>query len=92
MQLFLIEDDNSHFNRHFTILLLSFSGKEELHSSSPSKFLNVFSFMCQVFNTMRTAGGEVFKALVTPLFEYINLIADNKDCTADEYESLNIQV
>ena len=41
---------------------------------------------------MRTAGGEVFKILVPPLFEYITVIVDNEGCTPDEYECLNTQV
>ena len=52
----------------------------------------MFSFTCQVFNIMRTAGGEVFKPLVTPLYDYINLVIDSKDCSEDEYECLNMQV
>ena len=57
-----------------------------------SMFLNVFSFMCQVFGVMRTAGGEVFKPLVSSLFDYINLIIDSKDVSNDEFECLNEQV
>ena len=52
----------------------------------------MFSFTCQVFNIMRTAGDEVFKPLVTPLYDYINLVIDSKDCSEDEYECLNMQV
>ena len=48
--------------------------------------------MCQIFSTMRTAGGEVFKILVPPLYDYITLIVDNENCSSDEYECLNIQV
>ena len=72
--------------------LFLFSEKEELRSGSLSRFLNVFSFMCQVFSIMRTASGETFKALVTPLYEYISLIIDSQDCSSDEFECLNIQV
>ncbi|XP_060568337.1 CBP80/20-dependent translation initiation factor-like [Ruditapes philippinarum] len=58
----------------FRSLLLSmiqadYKDKDSLRSKSVSKFLNILSFMCQVFGTMRTAGGEVFKPLVSPLYE-----------------------
>jgi len=48
--------------------------------------------MCQIFGTMRTAGGEVFKPLVGPLFECFNVILDSDECNSDEYECLNEQV
>ena len=41
---------------------------------------------------MRTAGGEVFKPLVGPLFECFNVILDSDECNSDEYECLNEQV
>lgn len=48
--------------------------------------------MCQVFGTMRTVGGEVFKPLVGPLFECFYVILDSKECNSDEFECLNEQV
>ncbi|XP_060587118.1 CBP80/20-dependent translation initiation factor-like [Ruditapes philippinarum] len=81
----------------FRSLLLSmiqadYKDKDSLRSKSVSKFLNILSFMCQVFGTMRTAGGEVFKPLVSPLYECFNMILDSEQCDNDEYECLNEQL
>lgn len=78
----------------FRSLLLSmiqadYKDKDNLRSKSVSKFLNILSFMCQIFGTMRTAGGEVFKPLVSPLYECFNMILDSEQCDNDEFEWLN---
>ncbi|KAL4216761.1 hypothetical protein ACF0H5_024484 [Mactra antiquata] len=78
----------------FRSLLLSlvqkdYKDRNELRSKSVSKFLNNLSFMSQIFGTMRTAGGEVFKPLVGPLYECFNLVLDSQQCDSDEFECLN---
>ncbi|XP_053386792.1 CBP80/20-dependent translation initiation factor-like [Mercenaria mercenaria] len=81
----------------FRSLLLSmiqadYKDKDNLRSKSVSKFLNILSFMCQIFGTLRTAGGEVFKPLVSPLYECFNMILDSDHSDNDEFECLNEQL
>ncbi|XP_052787676.1 CBP80/20-dependent translation initiation factor-like [Mya arenaria] len=75
-----------------SLVQADYKEKDNLRSQSTSKFLNSFSMMCQIFGTMRTAGGEVFKPLVGPVFEFIMVIIDDPQCNSDEYEVLNEQL
>ena len=73
-------------------VLVLVSDRDKLRQEASSRFLNSFSFMCQIFGIMRTQGGEVFKPLVGPVFECFTLILDDSNCDPDQYEVFNEQV
>ncbi|XP_052236942.1 CBP80/20-dependent translation initiation factor-like isoform X2 [Dreissena polymorpha] len=82
-----VENNGTKFRSSLLSLVqMDYKEKDRLRAESVSKFLNSFSLMCQIFGTMRTAGGEVFKPLVGPVFECFQLILDDKRCNTDEYE------
>ncbi|XP_046378240.2 CBP80/20-dependent translation initiation factor-like [Haliotis rufescens] len=89
-----IEVEGTKFrNCILSLLQKDFKDKEEIRKTSSVRFLGFLATLCQVFGHMRTAAGELFKPLVSPICESMELILEQEtDTTADECEFLALQL
>ncbi|KAK3590860.1 hypothetical protein CHS0354_033787 [Potamilus streckersoni] len=71
-----------------------FTVREEIRTSSKSKYLSFFSLMCQLYGIMKTTSGECLRVLVAPIFDCLELILDTQDADDDddELECLSLQL
>ncbi|XP_046544988.1 CBP80/20-dependent translation initiation factor-like [Haliotis rubra] len=89
-----IEVEGTRFrNCILSLLQKDFKDKEEIRKTSSVRFLGFLATLCQVFDHMRTATGELFKPLVGPICESMEMILEQEtDTTADECEFLTLQL
>ncbi|XP_041356187.1 CBP80/20-dependent translation initiation factor-like [Gigantopelta aegis] len=95
-----IEVDGTKFRSCIlSYLQKDFEGKDDLRRESSSRFLGFFTFLCQIFGEMRTATGEHFRPLITPIFHCVDLMLGVSDRdvqaktkeNADEIECILLQ-
>ncbi|GAB1603998.1 CBP80/20-dependent translation initiation factor-like [Argonauta hians] len=61
--------------------------QEKLQPTSHEKFKGLVVFLCQVYVTMKTANGESFRVLITPIIQCLEMLLES--ATSDELEILN---
>lgn len=69
-----------------------FTDKDNIRKDNPGKFLGFVTFLCQVFGNMRTAKGEPFTVLSTPIYDCVYIIINDDSSSDDDYECLILQV
>ncbi|KAK3727436.1 hypothetical protein RRG08_058853 [Elysia crispata] len=73
-----------------TLVQGDYKAREDMIREDPSRFNGFTAFLCEIFGVMRTNTNEVFKPLVSPIFDCFNLILgpaqeDGED-SAPEFE------
>ncbi|CAG5122148.1 unnamed protein product [Candidula unifasciata] len=70
-----IEVGNTKFrNCILSLVQTDYKERNELLEKNPARFGGFLAFLCEIFGIMRTATNEVFKPLINPLFDCLNLV------------------
>uniref|UniRef100_A0A0B7A550 MIF4G domain-containing protein n=1 Tax=Arion vulgaris TaxID=1028688 RepID=A0A0B7A550_9EUPU len=70
-----IEIGNTKFRNCLLSLVQSdYKDKNEMIAQNPARFSGFLAFLCEIFAIMRTASNEVFKPLINPIFDCLNLV------------------
>uniref|UniRef100_A0A8C3PEH6 CBP80/20-dependent translation initiation factor n=1 Tax=Chrysemys picta bellii TaxID=8478 RepID=A0A8C3PEH6_CHRPI len=82
MALFMVEGTK------FRSLLLNmlqkdFTMREELQQRDVERWLGFITFLCEVFGTMRSNGGEPFRVLVCPIYTCLRELLQSQDVKED---------
>ncbi|BFZ26099.1 hypothetical protein BsWGS_29138 [Bradybaena similaris] len=69
-----------------SLVQADYKERNELLVKNPARFGGFLAFLCEIFGIMRTATNEVFKPLINPIFDCLNLVLgpdDNGDREGD---------
>lgn len=79
-------------NLMLSLVQVDYKDKDTIRKDNPGKFLGFVTFLCQVFGNMRTAKGEPFTVLSTPIYDCVYIIIEDDNSSDDDYECLLLQV
>lgn len=76
----IIEYETTKFrNCLLSLVQQDYKARHDLLSTDPGRFRGFVTFLCEIFNIMRTINDEVFKPLVSPIFDCLELILDPEE-------------
>ncbi|TRZ01957.1 hypothetical protein DNTS_004041, partial [Danionella cerebrum] len=65
------------------MLQRDFTRREELRKTDVESWLGFITFLCEVFNTMRSSNGQPFRVLVCPIYSCLRELLDSSEVRED---------